>query len=254
MARQVLGDSVSNRIDPDMLETVHRDHLDRYRFVKDLAVGKRVLEIGCALGYGSAQLAAVASEVFAIDTCDTAIEYARFRYAGTNLTFQKMDACSLALEDKSFDLAVSFEVIEHVTQAMSFLASIRKVLKPGGMAVLSTPNRLVASPNGILSDPTHVCEYSPLEFAGLLRSAGFCEVCLYGQHLPMGVWKVHGLSTGLSRLDIFGLRRWLSGRWKSWILANIVRIRFGKDVSTFAATQIDQDLGSAMVQIAVCRV
>ena len=250
----LFNDERSRRIDPQMLETCHRDHLERYNFALQFAAGRRVLDIGCAFGYGSARLAAIAAEVKAIDLYDEALAAAKQSYQLSNLHFAKMDGCALAFPDQSFDMVVSFEVVEHVDEPQQFLAGIRRVLRPGGIAVLSTPNALVSAADGVLSDPTHLREYTPQQFRSELLGAGFNNVELQGQRLSEGVWKVHAMRAQMAWLDVLGLRRLLSGSFKSQVLAALVRLRFARPIDQVAEAKITSELDDAFVQLAICRV
>ena len=211
MRKNRFGDVRSNRIDPAMLEVCHRDHLERYELAVPYAKGERILDVGCAVGYGAARLAEVAAEVQGIDLYAEGILYAQRRYAKENCHFQVADACATPFPDDSFDLVVSFEVIEHVDDPEAFVRSIRRMVKPGGIAILSTPNRLVSSPNGGVSDPTHLREYTPSEFEAVLRAGGFTNVALQGQHFGEGLGKMHALRAKMGRWDVLGLRRLLPG-------------------------------------------
>lgn len=116
-------------------------HLARYEFAAPLVRGLTVADIACGTGYGSALLArAGAARVIGIDCDAGAIEYARSHHAERNTEFVAADARRTPLADASADAIVSFETIEHVEDPERLLAEFARVLKPGGLLVLSTPN------------------------------------------------------------------------------------------------------------------
>lgn len=118
----------------------------RHQFAYGLAAGEArgrlVLEAGFGEGYGSALLAAAAAGVRAVDTNSAAVAHAAAAYRAPNLQFGLYDGKRLPFADSSFDLAVAFQVIEHTDDDAAFLAELRRVLKPGGVCLLTTPNRL----------------------------------------------------------------------------------------------------------------
>ena len=85
-----LSDRLSNRIEPEMLEVFHIDHLERYRFATELARGRRVLDVGCATGYGTAKLARVADFILGIDLFEAGIDYARYHFEMNDVNFAAM--------------------------------------------------------------------------------------------------------------------------------------------------------------------
>jgi 2-polyprenyl-3-methyl-5-hydroxy-6-metoxy-1,4-benzoquinol methylase len=120
------------------------EHEHRYALAGFLASGLSVLDIGCGEGYGSARLSATASSVIGIDIDPSAIAHAQSSYGNEQLSFATADAEQLPFDDDSFDLAVAFEVIEHVRDPRRLLCEARRVLHRDGLLFLSTPNRLVA--------------------------------------------------------------------------------------------------------------
>jgi SAM-dependent methyltransferase len=117
-------------------------HTAAYRFAESFACGKRVLDFGCGSGYGADRIAAIASEVRAVDVAEDAIAYARQHFDRPNLRFDRIEAPSrLPFEDGSFDTVLSFQVLEHVRDTTHYLSEIRRVLVPGGCLVVVTPNR-----------------------------------------------------------------------------------------------------------------
>jgi SAM-dependent methyltransferase len=117
-------------------------HMASYRFAEQFTRGKRVLDFGCGSGYGSAQIAQTADQVMAVDVADDAVAHARERFPRTNLEFRTIDPlAALPFADGSFDVILSFQVFEHVTDASHYLEEVRRVLAPGGQLVLITPDR-----------------------------------------------------------------------------------------------------------------
>ena len=108
------------------------EHIARYRFAKDFVSGKRVLDIACGEGYGAAALAkAGAASVTAVDISAEICEHARQKY---NLDARAGDAQAIPLPDRSIELIVSFETIEHVDAPANFLGECARILVPEGTA------------------------------------------------------------------------------------------------------------------------
>ena len=117
----------------------------------------RVLDIACGLGYGSALLANICTEVIGADIDPKAITMAADNYSAlNNVRFVVADCQRLSFDDEYFDAVVSFETIEHVN-AHSYLTEIRRVLKPNSTLILSTPQNAIGH---IPVNPHHVLEYS----------------------------------------------------------------------------------------------
>ena len=244
-------DARSQRADPGMAGVVHREHLDRYQFAAPYCRGRRVVEVGCGTGYGAAELAAVAAEVDAVDLYEPGLAEAARRFPRPNLRFRRMDGTRLAFPDASVGAVVAFEVIEHVDDPPAFLAEVWRVLEPGGVAVLSTPNAVHTSTDGKPGDPSHQREYTPDELRAVLAAARFARVELLGQTLPMAVWRSYQVTAQAARMDRLGLRRLLPPAVKRRLLAALLRVRGGVRPGVPAST-IGPDLAGAVVQVAVC--
>lgn len=150
-------------------------HLERYRWALPQVSG-RVLDVACGTGGGSAMLARRAA-VIGLDADAGAIELARSREP--EVDFRLGAVPPLPFESAAFDTVVSFETIEHLEADREFVAEIRRVLKPGGALLLSTPNKEVSSPDGPPSNPWHVREYRLDDLRRLL--ADFEEVEVWMQ-------------------------------------------------------------------------
>ncbi len=149
----------SERFDPDSMSgTIEAEHVLRYLLAAQLASGRVVLDAGCGYGYGTAILAgAGASRAIGIDISEEAIEAAR---AHGDAQFETGDVASLPFDDDSFDLVTCFEAIEHLVRRDEALDELARVLRPSGVLLISTPNRLRYDEG----NPHHVYEYEPDEF------------------------------------------------------------------------------------------
>jgi ubiquinone/menaquinone biosynthesis C-methylase UbiE len=145
------------------------EHRQRYEFFADQAAGRVVLDAACGVGYGTSILAERgAHTVVGVDLSKDAIDYAERHFAAPNASFSTGDVLRMSLDDDSFDLAVSFETIEHVAEPVTFIREVHRVLKPGGLFVCSTPNR---DWQGRSDNPFHLSE---LSFAEFLEVFGTC--------------------------------------------------------------------------------
>jgi GT2 family glycosyltransferase/SAM-dependent methyltransferase len=157
------------------------EHLVRYRFARRFSKGLKVLDVGCGTGYGAAVLAETADLTAGIDTDAEAIRFAHKTYPLPNLHFAVSDCMQLPFPDGFFELAVSFEVIEHVREQEQCLSEIRRVVSPGGILVMSTPNVSRATKVIEGDNPFHYRELGEVEFRELL-SSHFDGVQLFYQH------------------------------------------------------------------------
>lgn len=140
-------------------------HLVAYQFALAMTGGTRVIDIGCGEGYGPASLAGSASSVLGVDIAPEVVRHARASYVAPNLSFGVMDVNNLEVPSNSFDVAVSFQVVEHLADESGYFAEIARALAPGGVALLTTPNRLTISPGSDRPiNPFHLREYTPEEF------------------------------------------------------------------------------------------
>lgn len=128
---------VPGRVDEDLWN----EHLARYTFSEQFCRGRRVLDAGCGTGYGANQLALAAQSVVGVDIAQDAIAYAASEYSRPNLRFMQAPCTALPFAAASFDLVVSFEVIEHLQQWDALINESRRVLTAEGLFVVSTPNK-----------------------------------------------------------------------------------------------------------------
>jgi len=146
------------------------EHYHRYCVARDLCEGRDVLDVASGEGYGAALLAGVAASVTGVEINPGAVAHANANYRMANLRFLEGDALALPLADKSVDAVVSFETLEHVADQARFITEVRRVLRPDGLFVVSTPDRTVYSAGNGDANPYHVLELTEAEFSELLLS------------------------------------------------------------------------------------
>jgi SAM-dependent methyltransferase len=171
------------RFIPGMAGAIELEHIHRYALARELAEAKLVLDIACGEGYGSRMLADVAARVIGIDISDAAVAHARQTYRSPNLEYRTGSCAAIPLESGSVDLVVSFETIEHHDQHDEMLDEIARVLKPGGVLIISSPNKHEYSDVPGFVNPFHVKELYLEEFSTLLARR-FRSVSMLGQR-PM---------------------------------------------------------------------
>lgn len=164
---------------------IQLEHYHRYAVVRDSVAGKRVLDVACGEGYGSAMLAEVAVAVTGVDISSEAVLHAEATYVKPNLTYLEGSATALPFADASFDVVVSFETIEHLAGQAEMVSELRRVLRPEGILIISSPNRPVYSEESGEHNEFHVKELDFAEFDALLR-VQFPAVRYLGQRMLMG--------------------------------------------------------------------
>jgi SAM-dependent methyltransferase len=171
--------AAEERLADDPTSELWGEHRSRYRFAcQQFRPGQRVLDVACGSGFGMAMLADAQLRPIGVDY-DLAT-LAQVHQAQPCASLLHADAARLPLRTASLDHVVSFETIEHVPDARGLVAEIRRVLKPGGTLVLSTPNRSFGPAERHTANPFHVREFTADELCALLR-VFFPDVRLYGQ-------------------------------------------------------------------------
>jgi GT2 family glycosyltransferase/SAM-dependent methyltransferase/glycosyltransferase involved in cell wall biosynthesis len=148
---------------------VEVEHYHRYLLAREFCRGRDVLDVAAGEGYGTALLAQVARSAVGIEIDADTVTAARTEFPRPNLRYEQGDARALPLADASIDVAVSFETLEHLAEQDVFLAELRRVLRPGGLLIMSTPDRDAYSPVGVAPNPYHVLELTRAEFEALLQ-------------------------------------------------------------------------------------
>lgn len=172
-------DSASGeRFVPELMggEILEAEHQARYRLALPHVAGKRVLDAGCGVGWGSKLLLeAGASEVTGLDISEEALANARAR--APEVEFVQGDLQALPFPDHHFDVVVCFEALEHAEDVFSTLDGLVRVLSPEGVLFVSSPNPAVY-PEG---NPFHPSEMTPAELESAV-AARLPELQMFHQH------------------------------------------------------------------------
>lgn len=224
--------------DPAMMV---QEQISRIRFLAERApvAGKSILDLGCGTGFNYAYTTGklAAGEVLGVDISSSAVAYAKHAYPAGS--FLQGDICSTNFDcgNDRWDTVVCCEVIEHVDEPDALLETIRRHLRPSGVALISTPNRPVFSldyePSPV--NHTHVKEYTLGEFRTMLERR-FSKVEIWGQRFSnerlfkmqqsivarnikdyqlLGEWYWHNSVRRLWKtLRLEPLHRWLGGGLK----------------------------------------
>ena len=155
-----------------------RRHLAVYEWVAERCHGREVVDMACGEGYGTDVLAGRAARVTGVDANPEAHEHARLKYSRPGVRFVRDLVESF---DEPCDAVVFLQTIEHVQNPAEILEHFKAMLRPGGVAYVSTPNVLTLAPKGAerSGNPWHVREYRPEEYRALC-ARHFGQVDLLG--------------------------------------------------------------------------
>jgi 2-polyprenyl-3-methyl-5-hydroxy-6-metoxy-1,4-benzoquinol methylase len=146
----------------------YQRHLVVYEWIARRVAGLEVVDMACGEGYGSDVLSKRAARVTGVDANPEAHEHARLRYRRGNLGFKRD---MVETYSQPCDAVVFLQTIEHVQDPKAVLEHLRSLLRPGGVAYVSTPNVLTLAPKGAerSGNPWHVKEYRADDFRALCQ-------------------------------------------------------------------------------------
>lgn len=198
----------STNLDPSE-NVVFQRHLVAYKEAVKIIKGT-VLEIGSGEGYGIKELAPVSEKFIAVDRYETHIK--KDFKEENNITFIQTEVPPLKeIDSSTIDFVVTFQVIEHISNDKLFLSEIKRVLKPGGKLIMTTPNILMS----LTRSPWHVREYDPDQMKEIVQSI-FTDVVLkgvFGNEKVMQYYKKNKEAVSrITKWDIFNMQYWLP-RW-----------------------------------------
>lgn len=196
-------------------ERVSRDMSDNFVFQRSLLayhaaaerIGGEVLEIGTGAGYGIEVVAPRARKFVTVDKFAPSDELLRF----PNVEFRQAVVPPLGFADGSFDFVISFQVIEHVERDAELVREIKRVLRPGGKFIVTTPN----APMSLTRNPWHVREYTASELRKLLEGefSSVEALGVAGNEKVMAYYEQNRRSVArITRFDILDLQHRLPRR------------------------------------------
>ncbi|MCU0433688.1 MAG: class I SAM-dependent methyltransferase [Bacteroidia bacterium] len=164
-----------------------------------------VLEIGTGTGYGVELIAHHAQRLITVDKTDPPVDFGKL----PNTEFRKLNAPDFSMfGDSVFDTIISFQVIEHIENDVLFVNEIRRMLKPGGRFIVTTPNRRMS----LTRNPWHVREYTCSGLKQLLGGV-FTEIKpqgIYGNARVMNYYEENKRRIARwLKFDVLQLNRWM---------------------------------------------
>ena len=183
------------RFTPECEREIWYEHYHRYALATRWCANTRTLDAACGEGYGSAMLTASADSVEGVDVSQQAIGHARQRYGHLpGVEFQVANCTTLPYGDKEFDRVVSFETLEHLAEHDELLAEFKRVLKPEGFLILSSPDKATYSDGQDSVNEYHVKELYRDELEALI-GRHFPAYRLLGQKLMFhsAIWSLDGV-------------------------------------------------------------
>ena len=225
-----------------------RRHEVVYQQLAPRCAGLEVLEAGCGEGYGADLISRVARRVIALDYDETTVAHVRARYPRVEVMHGNL--AELPLADASLDVVVNFQVIEHLWDQTQFVRECARVLRPSGLLMVSTPNRITFSPGRDTPiNPFHTRELNADELTRLLVDAGFTSVSMSGVFHGPRLAEMDARHDG-SIIDAQIARAVADAPWPAELLADVAAVT-SADFDVVDTDDRDIDDSLDLVAIAV---
>ena len=205
-----------------------------YDYVKrNIKKGSLVLDLGSGEGYGASYLSD-SHLVVGVDAEKCSIKKSQKKYSNKNCFFLPCKGDRLPFKEDVFDVVVSVHVIEHIKEERDFVSEIHRVLSPGGLFFVHTPNRVLRlKPGQRPWNRFHVREYDTLDLKRAL-SACFSEIDVYGITGRQEIFQYEKNRLNqikkISALDPFYLHRFMP-EWLRYLVVENIKKLYGKKMA-----------------------
>lgn len=201
------------RLIPELMNEDTFLHLHRYAITLNYIKDKEVIDIACGEGYGSFLMSKYAKNVTGIDIDENTIINANSKYKNNNLSYLQGDVSKIPLQSSTIDVVVSFETIEHTTKHDEMMLEIKRVLKPDGLLIMSSPDKYNYSEKRGFINKYHVKELYSQEFENLIKKYFKYEKMLFQRYFHGSlmfskenlekITEFHGDINKIDELDLF---------------------------------------------------
>ncbi len=225
-----------------------RRHEVVYRRFAAHCTRRDVLEAGCGEGYGADLIADVAERVVAVDYDEATVAHVRARYPRVDVRHGNL--AELPLPASTVDVVVNFQVIEHLWDQGQFVGECHRVLRPGGVLLMSTPNRITFSPGRDTPlNPFHTRELNAAELTELLTGKGFTVESMLGVFHGERLRQLDARHGG-SIIDAQVARAVAGEPWTEELLADVASVCVDDfDLADAADRDIDDSLDLVAIAI-----
>ena len=222
------------------LSVVYEHHKYAYEETLQYVTDKIVLDVGCGTGYGVKICSETAKFVVGLDYDLSAVKYCNDNFATENNSFINSNALLLSIVTDSFDVAITFQVIEHISDSLKFIEELKRVVKPSGLIIISTPN-VTDSGKRKFGNPFHINEMGYDDLEDLLRKS-FESFEIFGH-----TYKSQGtLMKMIRKLPLYKIGAWFRR-------SSIIKKQVSKSLGMTKFRTVRDNVENSMDLYAVCK-